>query len=257
VFYRFTKSGARIAVDLDGIYAGETLFLLGGSPQLNELPLGLLRQPGIVTMGMNNVPCTFRPTLWAAADKPVCFSPHIYTDPGILKFTIISRTELEVPNTGGKRTREMPNMLFFGARETFTFKNFLDPHQDLVWWRSTFPIVLQLAHRLGFSDVFLVGCGFNMKKQAGKQYAWDTGLTDGQANYSQNTYNRDVERLKALKPTFDYHGFRVRSSTPESAANEILGYVPLEEAVKEVLERKPRQAKAEELVHSSALRGKK
>jgi hypothetical protein len=237
------------------MYDGETLFLLGGSPKLRELPLDLLRKPGVITLGMNNVPCFFpSPKLWVCADKPLCFSPHIWTSPEITKFTMISRRGLEVPDTGGKRIMDCPNVLFFGAHEKFTFKNFLDPNRDIVWWRSVFPIALQLAWRLGFKKVFLVGCGFNMSKRNGEQYAWKTKLTDDQAQYSHNTYTKDVDRLRALLPTFARRGFEVISSTPDSRANEFLSYVPLAQAVEEALKGKPVQADTSMLIHSSELR---
>lgn len=253
MFYRYTRSGARIPIDLEGSYEGESLFLLGGSPKLKELPLDLLRQSGIVTLGMNNVPCVFKTTLWLSADKPHCFSPQIYASPEILKFNMISRRDVLIPGLG-KKVRECANMLFFGATDKFTYRNFLEPHRDLVWWRSVFPMALQLAWRLGFRKVFLVGCGFSMTKKKGEQYAWSTGLTADQAQYSQNTYNRDVDRLRHLKPIFDRHGFEVVSSTPGSKAHGLLPYVPLEQAVERVLAGKPGQVDTAGLMHSSELR---
>jgi hypothetical protein len=251
VFYRYTQAGARIPVDLEGLYQDETLFLLGGSPTLKDLDLELLLQAGVVTMGMNNVPTVFKPSLWLCADKPQCFSPHIYTAPEIMKFNMISRRDLIVPGTQ-KRLRQCPSMFFFGARESgFTFNNFLDPAHDLVWWRSVFPMALQLAFRLGFRKVFLVGCGFHMPKEKGEQYAWNTELTKDQAQYSQNTYNRDLQRLKALKRTFDRGRFEVKSSTPGSKAHGILDYVPLERAVELALAGKPGAADTTRLWHSS------
>jgi hypothetical protein len=255
MFYRYTKAAARIPADLDGMYDGETLFLMGGSPALRELPLDLLRKPGVITLGMNNLPCFFpSPKLWVCADKPLCFSPHIFTSPEITKFTMISRRGLEVPDTGGKRIMDCPNVFFFGAHERFTYKNFLDPGRDLVWWRSVFPIALQLAWKLGFKKVFLVGCSFNMNKRTGEQYAWKTKLTADQAQYSHNTYSRDVDRLRALLPTFARKGFEVISSTPGSRANEFLSYVPLAQAVEEALRGKPVQSDTSTLIHSSELR---
>jgi hypothetical protein len=249
MFYRFSKAGARIAVDLDGLFAGSTLFLLGGSPTLKEQPLELLRQRGIVTMAMNNVPLTFpKPDLWVCADKPPCFDQRIYADPSVMKFTIITRRREKVGTTG-KMVREFPNMHFFGITEKFTLQTFLQPHRDLVWWKSVFPIALQLAHRLGFRTVYLVGCGFTMS--AGRQYAWKTDLNGYQQNYSQRTYNADVTRLQQLKSVFDDNGFRVISATPDSAANDILGYVSLEEAVTSALASMP--LPSDTLVHSSAL----
>lgn len=255
MFYRYTKAAARIPTDLDGMYDGETLFLLGGSPKLRELPLELLRKPGVCTLAMNNVPCFFpRPTLWVCADKPLCFSPHIFTSPEIAKFAMISRRGLEVPDTGGKRIMDCPNVFFFGAHAKFTYKNFLDPSRDLVWWRSVFPIALQLAWRLGFKKVYLVGCGFNMNHKKGEQYAWNTNLTPGQAQYSRNTYTKDIDRLRALLPTFARKGFQVISCTPGSRAHEFLSYVHLAQAVEDALRGKPAPADTTTLIHSSDLK---
>ena len=254
MFYRYLKSETRVAVDLDGLYKGGTLFLLGGGPSLNDLDLDALRAPGIVTLAVNNVPTVFpSPNLWVCADKPPCFSPHIYASPEIVKFTSIARRNMIVGDTG-KRVRDFPSMLFFGLTEGFTEATFLSSHRDIVWWKSVFPIALQLAWRLGFRRVHLVGCGFH--SNGGDSYAWKTELTDYQRNYSQRTYNRDLERLRKLKPVFDRNGFEIISSTPDSRANAFLDYVPLGEAVECVRSTMPDAADTTKLAHSSSLTAK-
>ncbi len=251
MFYRFTQSGARIAIDLDGLYVGETLFLLGGSPILKEMPLDLLRQEGIVTMAVNNVPCVFpSPNIWVCADKPPCFSQHIFASPEIMKFTSISRRELVVGDTG-KRVRQFPSMFFFGLDDKYTERTLLNPGRDIVWWRSVFPIAIQLAWRLGFKRVFLVGCGFKMKNDS--QYAWSTNLNDYQQNYSQRTYDKDLQRLIALRPTFKEKGFEVISSTPGSRANDVIEYMDMEEAIRLTRARLPAKTDTRDLAHSSSL----
>lgn len=255
MFYRFTKGGARVPVDLDGFYEGGSLFLVGGNPALKNMPLDLLRQDGVVTMGMNNVPCVFRPNLWISADKPQCFSPHIYASPEILKFTMISRRDEEVPGGVGL-LRRCPSTFFFGTSESFTVRNFLDPNRDLVWWKSVFPMALQLAHRLGFKKVFLVGCGFHMNKPHGEQYAWETKLTGDQVAYSHKTYSDDVNRVKGLLPTFAKSGFELISCTPRSAIHSAgVLYLDLAKAVESVLAQQPRRVETSGLTHSSLLRG--
>lgn len=249
MFYRFTPSGARISIDLDDLFFGSSLFLLGGGPSLKDMPLELLKHPSIITLAMNNVPCVFNhPTMWVCADKPPCFSQHIYASPTIMKFTMISRRS-EMVGITGKKVFEFPNMFFYGVKD-FSLGDFLNKDRDLVWWKSVFPIALQLAHRLGFRRVYLVGCGFKMSK--GSQYAWKTELTNYQLNYSQRTYNNDLNRLRSLKPVFDANKFEVISSTPDSVANEILGYIPIEEAIYKERETYPSVSDTMSLVHSSA-----
>jgi len=249
MFYRFTQSGARIAIDLDGLYRDQALFLLGGAPSLADQPLHLLRQEGVVSMAMNNVPYVFsRPNLWVALDKPVCFSPHVYLDPSITKFTMISRRNEPVSDTG-KTVSQCPNLFMFGASENVHPKNFLKPGRDFVWWKSVFPVALQVAWRLGFRTVYLAGCGFHMQPKS--QYAWETTLTDEQRSWSQRTYDDDLGRLEKLLPAFKTEGFRVVSCTEGSRANAILDYLPLEEAVDRVTSALPTHAVSKELRHSS------
>ena len=253
MFYTYTQSGTRKAIDLDGLYEGQSLFLLGGSPTLAEMDLSVLRRRGVVTMGMNNVPCVFTPHLWVCLDKPPCFSPHIYESPEIIKFTMISRRFEAVP-TLDRQVYQCPSMFFFGTKEGFDAKNFLDVDRDICWWRSVFPAALQLAWRLGFRRVFLVGCGFHMPRQEGKQYAWKTTLSGDQVDYSQRTYSLDVDRLRLLKPTFELHGFQVVSCTSGSMAHGVIDYLPIEDAVSRVIGTKPPMADTTTLLHSSALR---
>lgn len=256
MFYRYTQAGARIAVDLQDFYAGQTLFLVGGSPILTKLPLYLLRREGVVTLGLNNVPLTQSGlNMWVGSDKPECFSPHILLSPEIMKFSMISRRELLVPGTDVK-LRQAPNMLFFSSKEkVFTYSNFFKVDRDFAWWRSTFMIAIQLAYKLGFRRICLVGCSFRMNVSDAESghYAWKTELTEEEAQYSQNSYMRDVGRMKELIPAMKEAGLEVISCTPDSALHEVgFRFEPLSEEVARVRERLPRRARPEELKHSSA-----
>lgn len=249
MFYRYTPAGARIAVDLEGFYQGQTLFLLGGNPKLLNA-LHLLTLPGVITLAMNNVPAIFhRPTLWIGADKPACFSSRFLARPETLKFTMLSRRDEVIDD--GRRVRELPSLLFFGASEGATYETFLASRRDLTWWKSTFMLALQLAYRLGFRRVYLVGCAFDMDHKPGKQYAWQTALTQDQVRYSQQTYKRDLERLAQLKPHFDQAGFSVVSATQGSAANRVLGYEDLARVVARARDELPGPRQITELPHSS------
>ncbi len=250
MFYRYTPSGTRIAVDLNGFYRGQTLFLLGGHPSLRRAT-HMLGLPGVITLAMNNVPAIFpRPTLWVGTDKPSCFSPRLLSLPETIKFSMISRRDETLADSETK-LRDLPGFLFFGANENAALDDFLSPARDLSWWKSTFPIALQLAHRLGFARVHLVGCGFSMDLQAGEQYAWTTDLTLEQVKYSRATYAADLKRLESLKPQFEAAGFAVVSSTPDSRANKILEYEDLLTAVHRVRDALPAPRAPTEFKHSS------
>lgn len=253
MFYRW-RQGDLVPVDLNGLFQGESLFVLGGNPVLKDLPVDLLTQPGITTLALNNACCVVRPNLWLGVDHPECFVPQAYTDPGVVKFTGVSRSGARVPGTGQK-VRDCPGFFFFGVSEDFTYQTFLDDREDFVWWQSVFPIALQLAYRLGFRRVNLVGCGFNMNREAGKQYAWDTSLSEDQVRYSLKTYQLDLCRLLWLQPVFACNGLKVTSCTPGSLANSFLPFLPLEEAVRQSLDRQPDPIDTKELRHSSEFKG--
>ena len=81
MFFRYYRDGRRKAVDLDDLYQDQSLFILGGSPTLEEENLELLRQRGILTLGINNVAAkTFKPTFWVGGDRPECYAKNILLD---------------------------------------------------------------------------------------------------------------------------------------------------------------------------------
>lgn len=238
MFYRFTRTDVRLPIDLDSLYEGESVFIVGGSPEAqvfgqhveavrdNALPMHV--------MAINNAGTVVRPTIWVGGDKPACYSESILVNPTIMKFGIISRRKELV---SGRRWCQWPNTYFFGTTDKFSYHNFLHRHRDLVWWKNTFFIALQLAYRLGFRTAYLVGCGFKMDPK--KQYAWETELDEEEVKWNQRLYNTSVQQLKALQPHFLKQGFKVYSSTEQSEANGVLEYKPWWEVIKEHMDEFP------------------
>lgn len=247
MFYRVVDEEPKpVPVYLDGLYHGETLFLVGGSPELADVRRGALSD--VWTLGLNNVPSVMDVNLWLSADRPECFFPSCFTGRAT-KFVPVNMARVTAPGSS-RQVKDCPGVLFYGTSSVgWTPANFLGTYLNFTWWGSVFPIGLQLAWRLGFRRVYLVGCGFH----SGGDYAWDVALTDDQAAWSQRTYDGDVRRVASLKPMFDLAGFEVVSSTPGSRVNDILGYRALEEAVAEVVESK-QQAGSHKPVHSSEFR---
>ena len=233
MFYRFVKSGVRLPLDLDDPYQDEACFIAGGAPVLKDFAALLgPKRPHI--MAINNAATVVPATLWVGGDKPDCADRSILLDPTILKFAVISRRDYPVEGTPWK---SLPGTVFFGTKEGFNQRNFLERHRDLCWWKNTFFLALQLAYRLGFRTVYLVGCGFQMEQA--KQYAWETALSAEEVSWNQRLYNNSLHRLKELRPLFEKKGFRVVSSTPGSLANGILEYVDPAEALAEVMKAIP------------------
>jgi len=251
MFFRFDK-GARIPVDLDNMFS-ESCFIAGGAPSLLKENLELLKQPGVIVISMNNTASIVPTDIMVSADKTKCYSPRILLDPKIMKFSMISRRDLFV---GNKKMKELPNMYFYGATEKhFNVHNFLSPYRDIWWIKNVMPITLQIAYRLGFRRVYLIGCGFKISKE--EQYSYKMKLDDHQVNYNQRTYNSFVEKMKLMKPHFKEKGFEVISSTPNSLLNEFFPFVPFEDAVKEILKDFPKEYDTDKCLHSSEMSSEK
>lgn len=247
--YRWLRDQVYTIHDLSGLYRGGPIFILGGSPLLNQLPLDRLAASNLPTLALNNVPYVYpRPTMWLTADKPSCFGGHFFARPDILKFAYMNHKDEQVAATG-KLLKEHPTTLLYRAAEPKDEQDFFSEEMPFVWWKSVFPISLQLCWRLGVRKVYLVGCAFH--NRGGPSYAWDVGLTQAQADYSQLTYDADAVRLLKLKPLFGQHGFEVISCTPHSRANAIFPYVDLEEAINRETAALPRPSQLSELQHSS------
>ena len=247
MFFRFDK-GCRIPVDLDNMFSG-SCFIAGGAPSLLRENLELLKQPGIMVISMNNTAARIPSDIWVCADKPKCYSERILRDPKLMKFAMISRKDLMV---GNDKMMELPNMFFYGSTEKhFNLHNFLDPHRDIWWIKNVMPITLQIAYRLGFRKVYLIGCGFKISKDA--QYSYATKLTDHQVNYNARTYNSFVEKMKLLKPHFKEKEFEVISCTPDSLLNEFYPTMSFEDAVEEALKDFPKKYNTAQCFHSSEM----
>lgn len=252
MYYRYTKSGLRIPVDLDGLYDGGAIFIAGGAPSLGEeLNLHRLAQSGLNVLALNNTATLLESSnnLWLGGDKPRCYSKRILKDPRMLKFAVISRKNEEIDGTVW---RDMPSTLFFGTCDKFNEQNFLMPHRDFVWWKNTFYIALQLVYRLGFRKVYLVGCSFRISSE--KQYSYDAKLTGPETEWNQRVYEKTVGKMKRLKPAFEAGGLEVISATPDSLLNDDFETIAFDDAIDDALENFPAEYRLEDCVHSSALK---
>ena len=256
MFFRYDK-GVRIPVDLDNMFSG-SCFIAGGHPSLLKENLELLKQPGIPVISINNTASKIPTNIWIGMDKPMCYSSRILLDPKIMKFSVVSRRDLLVPTNNikiGTKMKDLQNMYFFGTNENFNIHNFLNSQRDFVWWKNTFYDVIQLAYRLGFRRVYLIGCGFKISKE--QQYSYKTNLDNHQINYNQRTYNNFVEKMKLLKPHFKQKGFEIISCTPDSALNDFYPFMKFEDAVKEILKDFPKEYNTEKCLHSSEMASEK
>lgn len=222
MYYRFVN-GRRVAVDLDDIQSGAA-FLVGGSPSLESVDLGLLQRPGIVSAAMNNVAAFFRPTYWIGADSAGKYSKSILMDPSFMKFCYLSK---ENDVIGDKMWQDMPNTIFLSTSECKPSR-FFYKSRDFIWWRNVFLLALQVLYRLGFRTVYCVGCSFFIDD---KPYFYETGLSDNEIEYNKRTYTMVLGQLTNILPFAKDTGFKIISCTKNSKLNDIVEHMAFEHAI--------------------------
>jgi len=146
MYYIYYPDGRRKSIDLNDLYANEAVFLICGAPSVKNENLKLLQKRGVVTLTMNNAGEMVKSNLWVGGDKPECYSKRILMDPSILKFVNMGKRDMLVGDVPWKL---MPATVFYPCSEQFSEANFLNYDRDLVWWKNTFFIALQLSWRLG------------------------------------------------------------------------------------------------------------
>lgn len=232
-FFRFVGS-SRKAVDLCDLYHGSTCFLLGSGPSLKDVADGLSSRQ-VVLAAMNNAAAVVRPHIWISADEARNYSPGILLDPAILKVNYLNlrnpnRTTSVVTGTDVE-FKDLPNAFFVNGDSLVSAEEFFDRASKYVWWKNVFMFSLQVLYRLGFRKVFTVGCGFRISMAA--KYAYDSDVDEARVRYNQNAYNAQLRQMRKIVPFMKEARFEVVSTTPNSLLNDVVPFVPLEEALTE------------------------
>ncbi len=226
MFFRYDGE-IRKSMDLDNVFSG-ACFLLGGSPCLMDSKDKIANQP-IIKMAMNNAATIVRPDLWVGADISKNYSTSVLVDPGVMKFTYISRRDNQV---NGRKWKEMPNTYFMSSKQTKPNEFFLRG-RDFSWDKNVFVLAIQLAYRLGFRKVYLLGCSFKIAQD--KQYCYETRLDKAQVEYNQKTYNVAIRQVRSLLGPAKDAGFEIISCTTDSKINEIVPFIDLDQALRDEL----------------------
>lgn len=237
----FTREGAML--NMIGHYRGCSAFLICNGPSFAALDHSLLKKPGIMTLGMNNGAKTFRPNFWTCVDDPSRFLKSIWMDPYIQKFIpqahfekkIFDGEKWEITKT---KVGDCPNVIGYRRNEKFVAERFLfedtfnwGNHKNYGGGRSVMLPAIRILFLLGFRNVYLLGCDFNMTEES--TYHFDEQRLKGAVNCNKSTYKRlQTEYFPQLKPQFDAEGFNVYNCYKDSGL-KVFPYISFENAVKE------------------------
>ncbi len=226
--------------DLVDLHLGQTLFLVLNGPSLADFDGSRLREPGIVTLGINNGAHRLRPNYWTCVDDPTRFMASIWKDPAIVK--IVPMAHFQKPIWDRERgtfsaelVRDFPNVVGYRRNEAFAPGRWLV--EDTINWgnhskrgggRSVMLAALRIAHLLGFRRVYLLGCDFQMDES---RHYWFPEQRSANA-ISNNTSSYAIMRgyFQQLQPTFLEAGFEVFNCNPQSRL-EVFPFADLDEAL--------------------------
>ncbi len=234
----FRENGMNL--DLVDLYRGQTLFLVLNGPSLKGFDWARLKQPGIVTMGINNGAHLFRPNFWTCVDDPSRFMASIWRDPAILKIVPMAHFQKPIWDRerdafATERVRDFPSVVGYRRNEQFEPSRWLV--EDTVNWgnhskrgggRSVMLAALRLAHLLGFRTVYLLGCDFHMDES--KHYWFPEQRSAGAISNNTNSYALMSGFFRELQPSFLEAGFKILNCNPESRL-DVFPFADLNEAL--------------------------
>lgn len=203
--------------NVNGLYAGQHLFLLLSGPSLASVDRVALNAPGVLTMGVNNSPSVIRPKLWIGGDDPRRFVASVWRDPTITKFVPSSHLQRRTPD--GDRVSEHPGVVLFHNQtvKAWTPEQYL--LSDSVQWgddksRLSMVAAIRIAVALGVCRIVLVGCDWRMNEA--KPYAFDQARLPNVVKANNGYYRVWSDRFARLRPILEQHGVEVVNATPGS-----------------------------------------
>jgi hypothetical protein len=234
----FTIKGA--PAHMKNLYNNATAFLICGGPSFAQLDHSKLRQPGILTMGVNNSAKTFRPNLWIHVDAPDRFIRSVFFDPTIVKFSPITLQEKQIWDSDrwqwtGKRLKDCPSVVFFQRNAIFRPAEFLT--EPTINWgnskmhgggRSVMLAAIRILYEIGVRRIYLLGADFEMNETRAYHFAQERTAAIAKGN--NGVYNQLQERFTALRPIFERAGLHVFNCNPASKLTAF-DHVPYDDAI--------------------------
>jgi hypothetical protein len=228
-------------------YPNGKAFLIASGPSFAKVDYNLLRQPGILTMGINNSVKTFRPNLWTCVDDPASFLQSCWMDPRIEKIVPISHINKTLTDSTTQELKSInmkvgdcPNVFYYRRNEVVNTKQYL--FEDTINWgnhsevgggRSVFMAATRLMYLLGIRKLFLLGVDFKMDN--GYYYHFPQERSRGSINGNNHTYSSMMKWFGEMREMFEEVGFSVYNCNPDSAL-KVFPFKSVDEALSIALE---------------------
>lgn len=236
-------------ISWDNHYKGSKIFLVCSGPSLNNLDLSLMDNRGVMSMAMNNSWIKFKPDFWIGFDSPGRFHDGGWMDPSIMKIVPWHRRLEPLSNrVGGElepsdlNPTDAPNCWFLSNTATFDENTwFTEKHAN--WggaveglkpeggFRVSMIGALRTLYYLGFQEVYLLGCDWEMPLNMGKEaYAWEENRAQQVREKNNDMYNWIEGVLKKLQPGFEKANFQVYNCNKHSKLS-LFPFIEYEDAI--------------------------
>ena len=209
----------------------QSVFICANGASFKNLDWSKLKQPGIVTFGMNNGAQAFRPNLWSGQDTPGKFMESIWEDPTIMKFTDINNAKKEyAPN---KKVSDSPNMVYHVRKSDFNPDTWASSNH-ISWGlkdtRCSLMATLHICFFLGFKKIYLLGVDWNMTPD--NKYFFEQDRTPEAIAQNMKLYCEQSAHLAELYPRLKNLGRQIYNCTAGSKLN-VFPFMDFDAAIQE------------------------
>lgn len=216
---------------------GADVFLCCPGPSLSTLPIGGIRGPGALIVAVTTAYPTIYPDVWVGMDGPGCYDRRLWWEP----FVKIARGNYSRLTCCGFPIGWGPNTMFAdteGGELEDIFRR-TGPGAKFLWCKDSLGVAMHYAVWIGAKRINLVGTDLRTKEA---DYCHDANLTVPQRNRNARVYAQQAERLAKWAEMGEHYGVRIVSCTPDSAVNDRMDFVPLEEAISAARAHAPRSS---------------
>lgn len=221
-------------ISLGHVGLGGSCFLILSGPSTRQLDLSLLNRRGIYTVAVNNAASIWRPSAWLCVDPPRKFHESIWFDPAVMKFCPAHLLQMRIrrrlesgqfenilkPDGSQMVPADCPNVIGYNRNLRFNVETWLG--ESTVNWgvshkiakqikrtriRNVMLAAVKIVYLLGFRQVFLLGCDFDMVP--GDEYGFPQGKQPGGVAGNNKSYLLLQGMFGDLRPQFDRAGFKL------------------------------------------------